>query len=484
MRNRNNLYPNYSDYIKEIDENGITPDLIVNIMQRHRNNTEYTKQLHERYNCLEESVPIFSREPRFNNAAINRKINNDFFSEIVDFKTGYFAGKAASYGYANTEESETTTGGTENIEKATKALTDFITRNNMYDVDMQVTKYAAIAGYAGRLFYHDKEGNERVVVLPAYEVIILANNNITEPEYALRHYKLKDVGGKETLYVEFYSRDTIKFYEGTTGLLKLVDEVENLYDFCPLQGISNNDEMLGDAEKVLSLIDAYDRTISDSSNEIESSANSYMVFENVSISDDEIQKAQSTGAIQFYSGSSGGKVYFLNKDINGSFIENYLDRIMNNIYRFSKTINLNDDNFTQAASGISLKYKLLGLEAKCGMFEAKMMSAAVYMFKLLCSSWSKKGVPSDYLQCYVEFSRNFPLDIASEAQAVQQLMSAGLPKRIAWEQLSFIDDMDYVFQLLEEEKEDIPSLMDYDETLDQEEEEEKPKQKETKWAYF
>ena len=118
------------------------------------------------------------------------------------------------------------------------------------------------------------------------------------------------------------------------------------------------------------------------------------------------------------------------------------------------------------------------------MFEAKMMSAAVYMFKLLCSSWSKKGVPSDYLQCYVEFSRNFPLDIASEAQAVQQLMSAGLPKRIAWEQLSFIDDMDYVFQLLEEEKEDIPSLMDYDETLDQEEEEEKPKQKETKWAYF
>ena len=67
------------------------------------------------------------------------------------------------------------------------------------------------------------------------------------------------------------------------------------------------------------------------------------------------------------------------------------------------------------------------------------------------------------LQCIMEFKRNFPLDILGESQAAQALINTGMPKEIAWDKaLSFIDDIDYVMQMIEDEKNNIPSLVESD----------------------
>ena len=177
-----------------------------------------------------------------------------------------------------------------------------------------------------------------------------------------------------------------------------------------------------------------------------------------------MEKAQSSGAIQFKTGPNGGKVYYLTKDVNDSFSEHHLDRLEDNIYRFSKTPNLGDETFG-TSSGVSLKFKLTALESKCGMFQAKVASAGTYMFRLLASSWRKKQINVDPLQCIMEFSRNFPLDLLSEAQSAQALIHAGVPKEVAFSlSLSAVDDIDYVMQLIEEEQNGIPSLTDGEES--------------------
>ena len=470
LRGINEQYPDYTAEIEAINKEGVTVALLQRIINKHRPNMLRSKSLYNRYQALNGCVPIFNREPRFNDSAdvINNKVNNDYFSEIIDFKVGYFAGVPISYSYSDTLESKEDTadiGDTaeeaeEARDEASKALSDFIARNNMFDVDMEVTKYASICGYAGRLLYHDPDGEERVMAVAPFETIILSETgNISEPTYAIRYYKVKDINDKEILKVEFYDSDTIQFYEGHLSDLVLVGTKPNLYGYCPLQGIQNNKELTGDAEKVIALIDAYDKSVSDMSNEVESFANSYMVFENVNIDDDEIRKAQASGAIKFYSGASQGKVYFLTKDNSGTFIENHLKRLEENIYRFSKTPNLSDSAFG-TASGVALKFKLTGLEAKCGMFQAKMITAGNYMFKAWAGAMAKKQIKIDPLQCIMEFKRNFPLDILSEAQACQQLIAAGLPKRLAYQiALSAVDDIDYVMQLIEEEQNGIPSLL-------------------------
>lgn len=92
------------------------------------------------------------------------------------------------------------------------------------------------------------------------------------------------------------------------------------------------------------------------------------------------------------------------------------------------------------------------------MFQAQMMNAAQFMWKLLASAWIKKGKEIDPLQVTMDFNRNFPLDLANEAQTVQALIAAGLPKEVAYSQLSFVDDVDYVMQMIEKEKDGILPL--------------------------
>lgn len=468
-RKATQLYPDFTQFIAEIDKNGISVDLIQKIIQKHRANSLYNRKLYDRYKAIDGELPIFKRQPRFDeDKPINNKINNDFMGEIVDFKTGYFAGKPIGYGYSDTDESKEVTGGEEAVDIARKAITDFIIRNNMYGVDMEVTKFASIYGYAGRLFYIDLEGDERVMPVHGYETIILSNTDISEPEYAIRYFYTTDILGTKTWTVEFYDNTNIYTYEGgsLSGLTE-VDVKPHMFDYCPLQGIANNRELLGDAEKVLALIDDYDKVLSDNSNEIESFVHALMLVtvagEGV---EESIRKAQGTGSLIIRPVGStqvNEPVKWITKNINDTFTEHHLKRIEDNIYRFSRTPNLGDETFG-SASGVSLKFKLHGLETKCGMYQAQMMNSAQYMWKLLAAVWAKKRIIIDPLQVTMSFERNFPLDNLANAQAAQAMIAAGLPKSVAWDIcIPEIDDIDYVMELLEEEQGDVTSLYEDEE---------------------
>lgn len=469
-RGEKEQYPDYSAFIAEIDKNGISDELLRKIIRRHRENALYNRKLFSRYRVDRDGVPIFMREPRFEDAdEINNKINNDFLGEIVDFKTGYFAGKPVSYGYSKSEEAEDATGGEKGVDGAEKAVTDFITRNNMFGVDMEITKQASLCGYAGRLFYIDTDGCERCMPTRSFESIFLSNTSISEPVYAVRYFRTTAVGGEKAWSAEFYDNVNIYYYEGKTlDSLTLVEVKPHLFDYCPFQGIANNSEMTGDAEKVLSIIDAYDSCLSDNANELESFVHAYLCIDGVTIDEKEIMKARKTGAFNFPprgSQNQNHSAYFLTKDINDGFTEHHLDRLEDNIYRFSKTPNLTDETFG-TASGESLKFKLTGLETKCGMFQAKFMDAANYMWKLLASAWRKKQITVDPLQVTMEFTRNFPLNAKTEAEAMAAYKNLGMPMEWIVAQMTSVDDPGYIMDLIEAEKRNAPPPLTDDEDED------------------
>lgn len=456
-RNELQLYPNFTAEIEAIRQSGITKELLHKIIQKHRPNAIYNRSLYNRYRTVDGGVPIFDRQPHFEEETnpINNKVNNDFFSEITDFTTGYFAGEPISYSYNDTDEAKESTGGEKAVDEASKVLTDFTTRNNMFGVDMVTTKNASIYGYSGRLFYIDKEGQERVMPVNGFETIILSDTCIQEPEFAIRYYAIRDINDVMQWIAEFYDDKNITTFRGDIESLEQVDVRPHLFDYCPLQGIPFNAECLGDAEKVLALIDDYDKVVSDNSNEIESFVHAIMVF-GVDIDDKEIEKAQKSGSLiiqQVGSNPLQEPVKWLTKDINDAFTEHHLQRLEDNIYRFSKTPKLNDETFG-TASGVALKFKLHGLETKCAAFEANVMTAAQHMWKVLASSWAKKGIKVDPLQISMEFHRNFPHDQLAEAQMVQAYIAAGFPKRWAFAQLPNVDDVDYIMDLIDREKED------------------------------
>lgn len=461
IRTESELFPKFTAEIEEIRKNGITEDLLNKIITKHLPNATYNKNLYKRYEAIAGGVPIFDRQPKYEEEKdpINNKVNNDFFGEIVDFKVGYFAGSPATYSYSVGDEVEEVTGGEEAVKEASKALTDFTTRTNMYGVDMETTKNASIYGYSGRLFYHDKEGNEQAMAIHGFETIPLSDTNISEPEFAIRYYPSTDINGVEHWNAEFYD-DTYRYvFKGQIGAFSFVEKSPHDFDYCPLQGVANNNECLGDAEKVLALIDDYDKNVSDNSNEIEAFVHA-MLLANLNVDDDTIEKAQKSGMLivpPTGAQTNNDPVKWVTKNINDTFTEHHLERLENNIYRFSKTPNMNDDAFS-SASGIALKFRLHGLETKCATFEANMMNAEQHMWKVLCSSWAKRGIKVDPLYCCVDFVRNFPLDTLSEAQTAQAQIAAGLPKRWVYSHMSSVDDVDAIMDMIADEKEEIAEL--------------------------
>lgn len=476
-RNELELYPNFTGELEAIRETGITKEILQKIIQKHRPNSLYNRCLYNRYKAIYGGVPIFDRQPRYEEEnPINNRINNDFFSEIVDFKTGYFAGEPISYSYSETDESEESTGGVQGVDKAAEALTDFTTRNNMFGVDMEITKNASIYGYSGRLFYIDKEGMERVMPVPGYETIILSDTKIAEPEYAIRYYEVSDINDTKQWIVEFYDDKNVTTYKGDLGSLTEIETRPHMFDYCPLQGIANNAERMGDAEKVLELIDGYDRAVSDCSNEIEAFVHALMVV-GVNVDDEVVKKAQKSGVLiipQVGSNVVNDPVKWVTKNIDDAFSEHHLQRLEDNIYRFSKTPNLNKDLFS-SSSGKALKFRLHQLETKCAMFESCVTDAAIHMWRLLSSSWAKKGIKFDPLQAVMTFKRNFPTELLENANAASALIAAGLSKKEAWSiAIPEIDDPDYSYELAEVEKEDVTRL--YEDTDHQQQENDEDEQ--------
>lgn len=445
-------------FIEIIDKQGINEKIIADMIEAHQPDHDRMINLYERYKAAIDGVPILQRSPieyeDFETGAIkridnkvNNQLNNSFDADIVDTKVGYMFGNAISY--------ETDKG----TETFSNEIEEFNTRNNVADKDSEWGKKAAICGYGARIAYIDREGKERIRNLDPWEVIILSNEDITEPKYSLRYYQVTD----DKWRAEFYNETHYYTYESNDGLdYKPVEGKEHkkihTFDFNPLYGLPNNEELMADAEKVLNLIDAYDRTISDASNEIEQYRLAYLVLKGLGMDEEDEERLKRAGVLQLF--DEKDDVKYLTKDINDTMIENHLNRLEENILRFAKSVNFSDESFGTQITGIAMKFKIMALENKCITMERKMTAALRYQYKVLCSAWAKRNkcLPDDYLKVWFQFKRNLPVNFLDEAQTTAQLRGQ-VSERTRLSLLSFVDDVDWELKEMKKEQDEYSRLL-------------------------
>lgn len=438
----------------------VTSDIIKDLIADHAPKRAKMLSLYNRYKT--DDLPILNREFEDQNK-INRKLNNSFDSEIVDTKVGYFIGNPISYQVDDVQQGS---------EKVDATLTDFALRNSIDDLDSETVKMATICGYAARLLYIDRNGQERAMNVNPWEVILVYDRSIDEPQFALRYYDVTVKTGKEEVTrtrVEWYDDTTITYYlENEKGEYVLdVSEPANpqphLFDLVPVIVFPNNEEQQGDAEKVLNLIDAYDRTMSDVNSEIEQFRLAYMAFYGYDPDEATLSMARYTGAFGLDEKGEGVGIEFITKDMNDTAIENHLNRLEGNIMRFGKSVNMTDESFASNLSGVAIRYKLMALENKCITMERKMTAALRQQFKVLATAWAKKGIPVDYTNIFFQFKRNLPVNLLDEAQTTVQLRGH-VSERTRLSQLSFVDDVEWELEEMDKDNEGRLDLDDGDGT--------------------
>lgn len=447
-------------YVRQFRDKDADPKLIAQVIDEHENDRAKRMLFYNRYKAVIEAVPILTRKAaqyeNFETGSIKRiddkvdnRLNNSFDAEIVDTKIGYMFGHPINYEVDQAER--------ENLTDLKNEINTFKLRNNTDDKDSEWGKKAAICGYGARLMYIDTDGKERVTNIDPWETIIISSTDYTEPEFAIRYFYIDD----KKMRVEFYDSAFYYVFEsGANGLVQL-DKKLHTFDYCPLVGLPNNEELMADAERVFSLIDAYDRTLSDASNEIEQYRLAYLVLRGIGLDEEGEKRLKESGFFELL--GENDDVRYLTKDINDQLIEHHLDRLEENIMRLAKSVNFSDEAFGGNVTGVALEFKLMSLENKCITMERKMVAALRYQFKVLCSAWAKKGIcdKEDYLKLWFEFKRNIPVNIKEKVDAAVAMLAITSHKT-ALATLPNVDDVEYEMEQRELERDAIPPLMPED----------------------
>ncbi|ADE87489.1 portal protein [Deep-sea thermophilic phage D6E] len=402
--------------------------------------------LYNRY--LGSGLPIQSRQlpdPK----KPNNKIPNDYRGYIINQVVGYLWGQPISYSIDSRNYDEA------RLKEYHDRLSRFNALNSIDDLDSELGKIMSICGYAARLLYIDKNGEERAMNIFPWEAVFVEDGG--EITHAIRYYKVKDLNNNEYTKVELYDGTNVTFFigDGDVFIMDSEGSQPHLFDYVPLIRFQNNDEEQGDFEKVEALIDAYDKIISDSVNEIETFAHAYMKFKGVEADEETINNAKQTGG---FSVPQDGDVGFITKDINDNFVENNKKTLNENIHKFSASVDMSDEKFSGGAqTGESRKWKLIALENKAGTKARKFGKGLREQFKVLCSAWQKKGIDLDYLDIFWEFKRNVPIDLSYVADYASKLNGIH-SKHTLLSQIPYIDDVNYELELMRQEQEEQVNL--------------------------
>jgi len=361
----------------------------------------------------------------------NNKINTNFIKKFVKEETSYSVGNKLTY-----------TSKTSN-----KKIIDDIQYNTSHwkeNHDSDLMKCTLIHGIAYELYYTDNENQfcSRIIspragfaLVDDYGTIVLFMNM----------FKL---AFDETLYIDVWDNDKVSHY--TDGFVPRIDHPIDTHIFgCVPVGISQISEELEEDtlyKDIKALQDSYETNLSDISNEISDFRAAYLAFTGVNIEETDLPKMKEQGIIAIP--VPDGKVEWIIKNINDSFIQNTLNTIEDKMYQLSSHIN-NNEAMQSNTSSLAIRARLISLEQKCKLNDGAIDDCIKKRLKMLFIYLKYlKSLDYDYKDIKIKHTPAVPADDTANANIVSQLGDR-LSNKTAWSLFSFITNPDNEEKLLE-----------------------------------
>ncbi|MDY7992405.1 phage portal protein [Paenibacillus polymyxa] len=345
----------------------------------------------------------------------NQKLIFNFPRKFVDNEVGYLLGKPVNYVSKSDQD--------EAIHKIDVHMNHWDKEHNL-----QLRKQSEIFGESFELNYIDSDGQFSATVLSPLNAFVLEDGT-AERNVLLGLHKFTRRFDKQ-VYLDVYTDHEILHYtidsddkgnqikQNQAPELKYIGKHNHIFGRVPLISCPANTERKSGFQDVISLFDAYNALNSDLVNEIADHRNAYLVIENAKLEAEDLLNMKKMGIIQV---PAGGKVSWLTKEINDSFVKNELDNIERKIFDMMDQVNFNE-NWASNTSSLALRNKLLNLENRVAMREALMEKAIKQRLRNFFTYLHiKEGVQYDYRDIAVKFTRNLPTDLVGMADVIVKL---------------------------------------------------------------
>lgn len=376
----------------------------------------------------------------------NYKIIESLPSYAVDIRTGYFSGEPITFVCKDETQQE--------------LLDDILDYNDFQEINMELDHFTSIDGQAFLILYTDEDSNIRFATESAKNCFVIHDTSLSKNMIgAIRYYEYEDVE-EETinLDVRLWTKDKIYHYVGPSGVLRLEEETTHNFGDIPVIEFMENTERKGCFENQISIVDAIESIISSCINEVEYFDNAYLMLKNLSSTDENDVKDMKNNRIMLV--DEDGDAKFLIKDINDTYIQNILNRLVADFHKLTKTPPLTDESFAGNASGVALKFKLFGLEKDMSKKERKWKKSIQRMLELVTNVMNAKNNRGfDYRDVKLTFTRALPTNVTEIADMVAKLNGI-LSDETLISQLSFVENAKEEIERKQKEDKEKMQVMD------------------------
>lgn len=396
----------------------------------------------------------------------NNKVANPYASYITDTLVGYFIGEPISY---NTEDKQ-----------LLQDLNMIFEYNDEADENAELAKDASIFGVAyEELYFSDEDRIVRFKRLDPKETVPIYDKSIEQNLIAvIRYYEDYDyIDEKKSYIIEVIDDIEIVRYRANEffGSFVLLEEYPHYFGMVPVAVFENNEDQTGDFEKVIDLIDAYDKMESDSLNDFEYFVDAYLALYGFTADAEDIKQMKENRVLLMDEGTSAE---WLIKQENDATMENMKNRLDKDIHKFAKCPNLADEEFASNASGVAIKFKLLGTENLTSIKERKFKRGIQQRLELISAIDGLIRNGFDWRVIDIIFKRNIPSNDADIANTVNTL-SGIVSDETLLAQIPFVEDVEAELEKVKKQKEEAKidnpffrSGISYNTKAQQEEEEE------------
>lgn len=372
--------------------------LIQELISEHKEYIEAYKELKDFYTG---NHAILKQKAKDKYKPDNRLVVN-FAKYIVDTFNGYFIGNPVSMFHED------------------KTVNDYLAYidgyNDQSDNNAELSKICSIYGHGFELLFNDENSEIGITYMTPIDGFVVYDNTIQNKPLFACHYGLND-DDEEVGY--FYTKEAVYQFATVSGSYTIVEETPNVFGDIPMIEYLENEERQSIFENVKTLINAFNKALSEKANDVEYYADAYLKVLGAEIDEKTLQTLRDTRIINV-SGDDTLTVEFMTKPSADGTQENLLERLQKLIFEISMVANISDENFGNS-SGISLRYKLQSMDNLAKSKERKFQSGMSRRYRLISNYPTSKIGENEWVNIQYKFTRNVPANLAEEADIAQTL---------------------------------------------------------------
>jgi SPP1 family phage portal protein len=376
----------------------------------------------------------------------NHKVKANFCKMITDTAVGYFMGVGVKWSTADEEIAE--------------VIDAINSSNNVKTHDYEMSMHSSIYGVAYELHWRDADAHFRFNVSEPEQTFVVRSADV-EKNIVLG-FRLIQVNDKEVMIEVYTDANILRYLEKGKDWLLIDDKLHTLARV-PITENFNNLFKASDFEPALTLIEAYNVSLSNTSNDVEAFTDAYLVLKGYDdTKQDELKQVLQQKVFNL---TADGSVEFLTKSTNDTQHENYRNRLVKNIHETTQIPNLTSDEFVSSISGVALRLKMQSLDqltSEKEMFYRKTLKhrlVAMVEHMELLNKVKEKNIKVDSTDFVdITFYKNIPQNLVEISEMVNKLIPI-VSEETLLSQLPFIDDANVEMERKAKEREADTNLL-------------------------